>query len=189
MDIKQSHRLSPEYVLLGFLYEHPNHGYELHRRLLGEFGYIWRISQSQTYNILKRLERQGYIKSNYIEQEKLPARQLLCLTETGLQRFNTWLNTPTKCSVHAIRVEFITRLYFFQQYYPQKIQETIRVQSRDVQLEVVQLEEMRANLSEAQTFNRLALDMRIKLLTAIVSWLDEYRVAFASNSIKGDDHN
>ncbi len=47
-------RLSPEYVLMGFLYQHPGYGYDLHRRLSEEFGYIWHVSRSQTHNILKR---------------------------------------------------------------------------------------------------------------------------------------
>jgi DNA-binding PadR family transcriptional regulator len=177
-DSKLSHRISPEYVLLGLLYENPSHGYELHQRILDEFGYIWHVSQSQTYNILKRLADQGYIISTTIEQEKLPARQLLHLTEAGAIRFNTWLNTPTKCSVHAIRVEFITRLYFIQQYYPQKTQETIRGQSSEVQKGVERLEDVRASLPEGQTFNHLALDMRIKLLNSIISWLNECHEAF-----------
>lgn len=173
MDTNHNHRLSPEYVLLGFLYQHPGHGYELHRRLLEEFGFIWHVSQSQTYNILKRLEDQGHITSTTVEQEKLPPRQLLLLTDTGYHRFNTWLDTPTSCSVHAIRVEFITRLYFIHKYYPQKILETIRIQSQEVQIGLVQLDEICFNLPEDQAFNRLALDLRIKLLSSIISWLDE----------------
>ena len=183
---KQNHRISPEYVLLGFLYWHPGHGYELHRRFGNEFGYIWHVSQSQTYNILKRLEAQGYIRSSSVHQEKLPPRQLLQLTETGLQRFNTWLETPTKCSVHAIRVEFITRLYFIQMYQPQKIQEAIRIQYEEVQLGLNRLNDMRANLPENQTINHLALDLRIKLLNSIVKWLDECREKFATNNLTPD---
>jgi DNA-binding PadR family transcriptional regulator len=179
INTKQIHRLSPEYVLLGFLYQHASHGYKLHRRLMDEFGYIWHVSQSQTYNILKRLEAQGYIISTSIQQEKLPPRQLLQLTETGLRRFTTWLDIPTKCSVHAIRVEFITRLYFIQQYQPQKAQEAVRIQTYEVQMGLNRLKEMRASLPKDQTFNNLALDLRIKLLSSIVSWLDECRDAFA----------
>jgi len=178
MDTKQNHRLSPEYVLLGFLYQHPGHGYELHRRLLDEFGFIWHVSQSQTYNILNRLEVQGYVSSTTLEQEKLPPRQLLHLSETGYQHFNTWLGTPTSCSVHAIRVEFITRLYFIHQYYPQKILETINIQSQEVQMGLIRLDEIRSNIPEDQAFNQLALDLRIKLLRSIISWLDECRKTF-----------
>jgi DNA-binding PadR family transcriptional regulator len=178
--VKQT-RISPEYVLLGFLYQDPGHGYELHRRLLDEFGYIWHVSQSQTYNILKRLDAQGYIQATAVPQEKLPTRQLLQLTESGLKRFNAWLNTPTQCSVHAIRVEFITRLYFLQKYQPHQMQEAIRVQVSEVKKGLQRLDETQGNLTEDQVFNHLALEMRISLLRSIISWLEECREKFTTD--------
>jgi DNA-binding PadR family transcriptional regulator len=173
MNIRNINRLSPEYALLGFLFKHPSHGYELHLRLLEEFGNIWHASQSQTYNILKRLEAQGYITSTTVEQEKRPRRKLLHITESGITRFETWLKNPTKSSVHAIRVEFITRLYFVLLYYPQKAQEMIWVQIDTVNAGLNALQEELANLSESQTVNRLALELRNKLLKSVIGWLNE----------------
>jgi DNA-binding PadR family transcriptional regulator len=140
---------------------------------MDEFGYIWHVSQSQTYNILNRLENQGFVTSTSIEQDKLPPRQLLHLTMTGIQRFNEWLDTPTKCSVHAIRVEFITRLYFLQQIHPKKIEKVIEAQITEVAAGLNRLRELQSGLSEDQPFNRLALELRISLLNSILSWLDE----------------
>jgi DNA-binding PadR family transcriptional regulator len=179
-------RVSPEYVLMGFLYTHPSHGYELHKRLLDEFGNIWHASQSQIYNILKRLETQGYITSTFVEQEKLPRRQLLQITDMGLGRFESWLNQPTRSSVHAIRVEFITRLYFMQLYYPQNTPEMIRVQLDVVKEGLNQLQENLADFPESQTFNRLALELRIKLLGSVITWLNGCREAFDSKGSIGD---
>jgi DNA-binding PadR family transcriptional regulator len=181
-------RISPEYVLLGFLYTHPSHGYELHKRLLNEFGNIWHANQSQTYNILKRLEAQGYITSTFMEQEKLPPRQLLQITDTGLGRFESWLDQPTKSSVHAIRVEFVTRLYFMQLYYPQNTPDMIRVQIDVVNAGLNQLHEDLADLPDGQTFNRLALELRIKLLSSVISWLNGCREAFDSKRSIGVKH-
>jgi len=178
-----SSRLSPEYVLLGFLYIHPSHGYELHQRLLDVFGNIWHASQSQTYNILKRLESQGFIASTLVEQEKLPPRQQLQITESGSARFESWLNKPTKSSVHAIRVEFITRLYFMQQYYPQKTKEMIKVQVEVVNSGINQLHENLSNIPDSQVFDRLALELRINLLKSVISWLNECLEAFSSKKL------
>jgi DNA-binding PadR family transcriptional regulator len=178
MNNRSNSRLSPEYVLLGFLYKNPSHGYELHRRLLGDFGNIWHASQSQTYNILKRLESQGHITSTNVEQEKLPPRQLLFITEKGRKRFYEWLMAPTKSSVHAIRVEFVTRLYFVRQYYPETTLDMISIQIEMVKAGLNELHEDLAQLSDSQTFNRLALDLRIELLTSVISWLKECTKAF-----------
>lgn len=179
MDAKQT-RLSPEFVILGFLFEQPGHGYELHRRLLDEFGFIWHVSQSQTYNILNRLESQGYITSQVIEQEKLPDRQSFHLNESGRRRWMTWLEAPTKCSVHSIRIEFITRLYFIKRYQPARIQVAIQAQIQEVEVGLSHLEQIHSQLPEDQIFNSLALSLRIKLLRSILTWLGDCQAHFST---------
>jgi DNA-binding PadR family transcriptional regulator len=169
-----SSRLSPEYVLLGFLYQTPNHGYDLHKRVEAEFENIWHTSQSQTYNILKRLESQGFIMAKQVVQDKLPPRHLLYITAAGKKRFEDWLDTPTKPSVHAIRVEFISRLYFTQLYYPRKVLQMFHTQAEVVTVGLNQQKENLKDLPDDQIFNRLALELRIKLLYSVISWLKEY---------------
>jgi PadR family transcriptional regulator AphA len=174
-----SHRSrSPEYALLGFLYIQPNHGYDLHRMLIAELGQTWHISQSQTYAILKRLEAQGFISSTTVEQEKLPAMQNLTVSPAGRQRFETWLETSTGSSVRAIRLEFITRLYFAQKLSPERILPLIEAQTAEVQNALVRLEVSLAFLPDGQKFNRLSLQLRIQQLKSILDWLVECRKAF-----------
>ena len=181
-----SSRLSPEYVLLGFLYRLPSHGYDLHKQLSDQFGSIWHASQSQIYNILNRLEAQGYITSTFLTQEKLPPRQILKITDSGAERFESWLNKPTQSSVHAIRVEFVTRLYFIQMYYPDKVQEMMRSQIEEVNDRINQLHQSLTNLPSDQIFNRLGLDLRIRLLGSVISWLGEYNQVFGQRRTDGD---
>jgi DNA-binding PadR family transcriptional regulator len=166
-------RLSPEFALLGFLYRSPDHGYNLHKQLSSELGNIWHASQSQTYNILKRLEENRYITSTAINQPKLPARQLLHITETGRARFEEWLESPTNCSVHAIRVEFITRLYFLELLQPQRMKQAIEDQRQVVLAGLAQLQTQRKNHNSEQNIEGLAIDLRVKLLVSLLDWLDE----------------
>src|SRR5919108_1514929 len=102
--------VSPEFALLGFLIAGPSHGYDLHQRFVVELGYVWHLSQSQAYAILKRLENRGDISAHMIEQEKLPARQMLRITETGRRRFFEWLELGIGKTARSIRLEFLTRL-------------------------------------------------------------------------------
>jgi DNA-binding PadR family transcriptional regulator len=164
---------SPEFVLLGLLYEKPGHGYELHQRLEAELGQVWHARQSQSYNILKRLETQGYIESKTQGQEKLPPRQMLTITKRGRERFEAWLSAPTQSSVRAIRVEFVTRLYFAQKLDPERIDRLFEVQILEIQNGLRRLTETYENLPPNQTFNRLGLDLRIRQLESILDWLDE----------------
>src|SRR3990172_4549335 len=89
--------LSPEFALLGFLAQHSAHGYELHQRLVTNLGQIWHVSLSQTYNILNRLEAQGFITGTVQEQEKLPDRRRFRVTAAGRRRFENWLHSASGC--------------------------------------------------------------------------------------------
>jgi DNA-binding PadR family transcriptional regulator len=169
---------SPEYALLGFLYGQPSHGYELHQQLATELGYVWHVSQSQTYAILKRLETQGFISSTTQEQKKLPPRQLLQITASGRRRFEQWLKTTSGSSVRAIRLEFITRLYFAQKLFPDMIPVIIEEESANINTTITRLEKDRNAIPPEQTFNRLSQELRIRQLHSVRDWLIECRKAF-----------
>lgn len=166
---------SPEYALLGFLYKQPYHGYYLHQKLIAELGQVWHVSQSQTYNILSRLEKKGYISSTTLEQEKLPPRQLLQITDAGRQRFTDWLQAPSGCSVRAIRLEFITRLYFAQKFFPNNIQTLLESQYTEIDTALARLELSRSTIPREQTFNHLSLELRIQQLLSVLDWLNKCR--------------
>ena len=166
---------SPEFALLGFLYAQPSHGYTLHQQLVTELGQVWHVSQSQTYNILKRLEAQGYLLATTQEQEKLPPRQVLQITDAGRRRFEEWLQTPSGSSVHAIRLEFITRLYFAQKLFPDLVPTIIEDQAADINSALTRLELSRPKIPLEQTFNRLSLDLRLQQLRAVREWVIQCR--------------
>lgn len=163
--------LSPEFVLLGLLSQGPAHGYELHQKLATELGQVWRLSQSQIYNILNRLEGKEYIKGTRQEQEKLPARRSFQLTHTGRQRFESWLASPSRSSARAIRVEFITRLYFAFALDPDLASQLIEAQIAETRDGLERLQALQEGLPSEQLFNRMGLDLRIRQLKSILDWL------------------
>jgi PadR family transcriptional regulator AphA len=167
--------------LLGFLYGGEDYGYDLHQHLTAEFSHVWHISQSQTYSILKRLVKQGYVSSTTQEQEKLPTRQVLSITAVGRRRFEDWLETPTGSSVRAIRLEFISRLYFAQKLAPERLQPMFETQAAEIKATLDRLERSQANLPAEQTFNRLSLQLRTKQLRAVLGWLDECHEILSHN--------
>lgn len=175
-DTKPHHigTLSPEMALLGLLYAGPGHGYDLHRKVITDLGQVWHLSQSQAYTILKRLEARGEICVEEIPQEKLPARHLLHMTDRGRQRFLVWLETPSGGSTRAIRMEFITRLYFLRQYLPEKISAALRAQRAEAENHILRLEKLLEQLPVDQMYNRLSVDMRLRQLKSVVEWLDDY---------------
>jgi DNA-binding PadR family transcriptional regulator len=170
--------LSPEMALLGLLYREAGHGYDLHRRVNADLGQVWHLSQSQAYAILKRLESQGDISTEEVPQKKLPSRQLLRMTPQGRKVFLDWLDAPSGGSTRAIRMEFITRLYFLNLYFPKKIGRAFDRQRAEVKEHILRLESMLLELPDGQIYNRMSLDMRLKQLKFVLEWLDECRENF-----------
>jgi PadR family transcriptional regulator, regulatory protein AphA len=175
--------LSPEYALLGFLAQKTCHGYELHQRLSVELGQVWHVSLSQVYNILNRLEGQGFIEGVVEEQDKLPARQMYHLTGSGHQRLETWLNTPTGSSVRAIRVEFVTRLYFASMLGEHKTSQLLQAQVEETRSGLKRLEQEMSETPSSQVYNRLGLDLRQRQLRAVLDWLKQTASDFGLNEL------
>jgi DNA-binding PadR family transcriptional regulator len=173
--------LSPEMALLGLLYNSPGHGYDLHRKVIADLGNVWHLSQSQAYAILKRLEAQGDISTEEIPQEKLPPRQLLRMTPQGRKRFLDWINTPSGGSTRAIRLEFVTRLYFIRLYLPEKLAQVFDQQKAEAEDHIQRLEKISAELPGNQIYNYMSLELRLKQLKTILEWLDECHKLFQQN--------
>ena len=170
--------LSPEMALLGLLFRESGHGYDLHRKVVADLGHVWHLSQSQAYSILKRLETRGDISVQEIPQEKLPPRQLLHMTAQGRKTFLEWLDAPSGGSTRAIRMEFITRLYFMSLYFPEKITQTFDQQRAEAQTNIQRLETILKDLPHEQIYNRMSLEMRLRQLHGVMEWLDECQKNF-----------
>jgi len=176
--------LSPEMALLGLLYGGAGHGYDLHRKVVSDLGQVWHLSQGQAYSILKRLENQGDISVEDIIQEKLPSRQLLHMTPSGKKRFLEWLYAPSGGSTRAIRMEFVTRLYFLHIYMPEKLTDAFERQRMEAKSHISRLEKLRTELPREQIYNIISLDLRLKQLNTVLDWLEEYQGQFQLESIQ-----
>lgn len=174
--------LSPEMALLGLLYKTPGHGYDLHRRVNTDLGQVWHLSQSQAYAILKRLEARGDISAEEVPQEKLPPRQLLMITGQGRKRFLDWLDATSGGSTRAIRLEFVTRLYFLQMYMPEKIPAAFERQSQAAADYIHRLNKTFSELPEDQVYNRMSVKLRLKQMHLILEWLQDYRALFSTSA-------
>lgn len=169
---------SPEMALLGLLYAGPGYGYDLHKKISADLSYVWHLSQSQAYAILKRLEKSGEITSEEVTQDRLPSRQLLRLTKAGKERFLNWVDAPSSGSIRAIRLEFITRVYFARSYFPEKLPELFTRQREGTLYHIQRLERLIADHLEESLPDRMSLTLRLFHLRDVLEWLDVYESEF-----------
>jgi DNA-binding PadR family transcriptional regulator len=113
MSPRKANPLTLEYILLGFLFQHPMHGYDLYKTISTDHGIsnIWLVKRSELYALLNKLEAEGLLFSNQVPVDHYPPRREYRLTETGVQAFQNWVRQPV---MHAreLRQEFMARLYF-----------------------------------------------------------------------------
>jgi PadR family transcriptional regulator, regulatory protein AphA len=166
--------LSPHYALLGFLYLQPMHGYELHKQFQANLREVWRVSQSQAYTILKRLEKDAWVRSTSLHppEGKRPGRSCFELTPTGRAAFENWLFTPTPSSARALRVEFLTRLFFASRIGGRLTSRLLQEQAAATREDLAGLNRRLEQIPAGQIYNRLGIELRIRQLFALLEWMD-----------------
>ena len=75
-------------------------------------------------------------------------------------------------------MEFVTRLYFLAQYFPEKMGQAVDRQRAEAQAHIGRLQKACANLPPEQIYNRMSLDLRLQQLTTVLEWLDDCQKDF-----------
>jgi PadR family transcriptional regulator AphA len=159
---------STEYVLLGTLFSGQKHGYEIMQFLESALESTWRVSTSQLYVLLKRLEGKGLLQSSVETQETRPSKRVFCLTPSGKNAFLEWLRSPTE-RVRDLRIEFLAKLFFFHRL-------SLKGGNELVNTQVKALEEIKGRIQKRQDrendpFNKLVLGIKVMTVESWLQWL------------------
>jgi DNA-binding PadR family transcriptional regulator len=84
-----------KYALLGLLSERPRHGYDLKSGFEELLGGAWPLNIGQVYSTLGRLERDGLVSVERVEQAPMPDRKVYSLTIDGKTELERWLRAPS----------------------------------------------------------------------------------------------
>lgn len=180
--IRRNSEPRPEFVALGLLAEEASHGYALYRRFEASLSGLWRISESQMYSILKRLEEKGLVVGAAPEKGRAASYRVLSLGAEGRAAFEAWLSEPTAPSPRALRLEFITRLRFASARGPDVHAGIVASQKRAVESAIGRLSrsiasesgERRPGSAQAGAEKSAALARSLSLcqLRAALTWLE-----------------
>ena len=88
--------MSLEHAILGFLNYGPFSGYDLKKIFDISVQHFWPADQSQIYRTLSRLEDNGWVDMQVIEQDDRPDRKEYHIAEAGQAELRTWLTTPLR---------------------------------------------------------------------------------------------
>ena len=157
----------------------PKHGYEILQFLDAGLESAWRVSSSQLYVLLKRLEKDGLIVSRLKTQGSRPPKRVFTLTAAGKRSFLDWLRSPIK-RARDLRIEFLVKLFFFRVLSLEGGRELV-----DAQKEV--LEKVKQRLIgkekiEKDLYKKLVLDFKTTTLKAWLQWLGKNAACFAGEA-------
>jgi DNA-binding PadR family transcriptional regulator len=95
--------------LLALLAKEPAHGYELKLALEQTFGEAYPSPNiGQIYVTLKRLEQDGLVRSQDVEQTTRPNKRVYELTPAGREALSNWVQEPSDGP--RVRDDFFTKL-------------------------------------------------------------------------------
>jgi DNA-binding PadR family transcriptional regulator len=101
-------RMALEHALLVALSERPASGLELTRRFERSLGFFWQATHQQIYRVLARMEADGWVTVEVVEQEGRPDKRVHTPSELGRKVLAEWLATPMP--VEAFRSEVAVKL-------------------------------------------------------------------------------
>ena len=163
-----------EYAMLGLLYNQPMHGYEMIQQFKnGILGEIIHLEMSQMYAFLKKLERLNYVTAQLEAQGSRPPRRVFHLTELGRSTFISWLAEPVT-RPREVRILFLIKLYFVQQFLPHKIAYLIDQEILACQHFLTHLESKQGTTrGDTDFFDHVVLRSRIHQTRALLDWMRE----------------
>lgn len=166
------------HAILAVLVDRPCSGYDLRKRFEGSVGFFWKASFQQIYRELTKLEDQGLLQAQAVQQESRPDKKIYSVTAAGQQYLSDWIAQPAEVS--PFRDDLLVKLFAGHLVDKQTILAELEQhrQKHLEQLSVYQAIEQRyfkdlAAVSTEHQFQYLTLRHGIRYETEWLGWCDE----------------
>lgn len=165
------------YAILAALFTEPCSGYDLVKRFNKSVECFWRASHQQIYKALAKLEEDGHVTFEKIEQENRPNKKRYSVTDSGRQHLQEWIGrsdaiAPIKSELliklsagHIVPTE--TLLQILQSAYEQHKEKLKSYQA------IAKQYAQAPQLSRESQFQYLTLRAGIRQQLAWIAWCEE----------------
>jgi DNA-binding PadR family transcriptional regulator len=167
-----------EYVILGSVMSGEMHGYEIMQFLGSALEAALRLSTSQLYVLLKKLEQEGLLDARAENQVSRPSKRVFDLTIEGRKRFLDWVGSPVE-HVRDFRMEFLCKMFFFDHL-------SLSGANGLVAKQIRVLEDLLAKIQgkthkDEDRFMELAYGFKASNVACLISWLKQEALPFAEH--------
>lgn len=172
--------MSLEYAIMGFLNYGPLSGYDLKKVFDISVQHFWPADQSQIYRTLSRLDEQGWVEVEVVNQAERPDRKVYHITETGRDELLNWLAVEPR--ERASRSAALIQVFFFGQLSDEVILERFERYLQMMKAVLARYERVPENLasgipvspSERENFFwMLTLDLGFRTIRANIEWAED----------------
>jgi DNA-binding PadR family transcriptional regulator len=175
--------VSLKYMILGLVKEFPAYGYDILRVVQRDFAEQGpEINKGQLYTLIKKMEEEGLIVREVVQQDKTPNRKLIKITPLGEADFDNWLRSDTEENEN-IRYDFYSKYAFLNKVnHFNKLSNQEVLEKLDRQLKL--MEEKYTNFVKARDsmlnkkvdqFRVFIIEYGIEIQKAKIEWLKRLR--------------
>lgn len=97
------------HAILVSLLDSPCSGYDLAKRFDRSVGFFWDASHQQIYRELAKLEAEGHLIAEKIDQEGRPNKKVYEVTPAGKQLLQEWIAQPAEIS--PVKDDLLVKLF------------------------------------------------------------------------------
>jgi DNA-binding PadR family transcriptional regulator len=180
-----------EHALLVALSEQPAAGLDLARRFERSIGFFWHATHQQIYRVLARMEADGWLEVEAVEQPDRPTKKVYAVSARGGQVLAAWLATPTP--IEPLRSELAVKLRGASRGDRTAVLAVIEANLAEHRARLAHYERLAArdhpdpgSLSGQELDTYLVLRGGIRLEEFWIAWLEEYLTA---HTVPTDRHD
>ena len=165
--------MSVRNALLGLLAQRPRHGYDLRAAFQAVMGgeENWDVKPAQIYTTLARLEKDGLVQEEAVDQSSGPEKRIYAITPAGRAELRSWLTSGVER--YEQRDEFFLKLMLSLATGEADPGKVIRTQRAALYRELHAITTQRQQADPKKELARiLLLDKAVMHLEADLRWLD-----------------
>jgi len=179
-------------VIIGMLKLGAATGYDIKKAIDGSTRFFWTASYGQIYPELKRLQKEGLVRSRQEPRGKVK-RTVYELTPKGEEALQEWL-TDRESVIFEIRDESLLRLFFSDVLSPDDVLANLRMQQQIFELVLERFREIqvvaRGGVEDGFDYPYLVLRYGVDFITWARDWYAdvERRIEAGEPLFELDDH-
>lgn len=158
-------------VILGFIYDKPMSGYDIKQMMENSVSYFFDASFGAIYPALRKMEKEGLVEKQVIQQDGKPNKNLFAITEKGKEQFQHYLESPINPTV--MRSDILIRIFFGRFTTKEKITQWLLEEREKNQVMVNNLNRIAKQYPEMEQYKRFTLKYGILQAEMIMGLIDE----------------